>query len=262
VRVAEEASLMSGGRTVWWAKDSAWWRREAIVELGEEFGAAGPAVLDWLACEAKAQNDGGMVRAGYRAIARGCFVELVTVRDVVSRAVALGALEDLAGDDRRFDARISGWQNDQERARGAMRTARWRDGSTDGAEPTRRTAAAERRDNASRSVTVRDGESLTGQDRREGPPLPPASGGGPDTRPGEGDSAPVPPVGGREREKRAFERQLEQFAARHFPGIHHGYIRHEAARLRRARREPTVTALAPLVEKYRPLPDDAEVLAS
>ena len=80
---------MSDGRTHWWAKDSAWWRREWIVELGEEFGAEGPAVIDWLACEAKAQNDGGFVKAGRKSVARGCFVPAETVSHVLSRSVSL-----------------------------------------------------------------------------------------------------------------------------------------------------------------------------
>jgi SOS response regulatory protein OraA/RecX len=117
---------VTGGRTVWWAKDSAWWRRELIVELGEEFGAAGPAVIDWLACEAKAQNDSGCVKAGRKTVARGCFVEVATVSNVLSRSVTLGLLEDFKEDGSRFTCRISGWLADNERASAAARQSRKR----------------------------------------------------------------------------------------------------------------------------------------
>lgn len=114
---------MSDGRTVWWPKDSAWWRRETVVELGEEFGPAGPAVLDWLSCEAKAQNDGGRVKAGVRSCARGVFCDAATVSHVLSRAVALGALDDYEEAAGRFTARISGWRKDNERGQAAARKA-------------------------------------------------------------------------------------------------------------------------------------------
>lgn len=243
---------MADGRTVWWAKDSAWWRREAIVELGEEFGAGGPAVLDWLACEAKAQNDGGVVRAGYRAIARGCFVELVTVRHVVSRAVELGALEDLEGDDRRFDCRLSGWHVDQERGRGAIRQAGRRDAATHGTEPTVAAAAAAACHGLSRAVTPRHAESLTGQDRRREPPPPPAGGGSTDLGDQEtGDTAPAPPSSSRVRDRDAYARQLATFTERHFPGLPPGYVELAAGQLRLRGKPPTAELLRPRVERYR-----------
>ena len=117
---------MSDGRTVWWAKDAAWWRRERVVELGEEFGSAGPAVIDWLACEAKSQNAGGRVKAGPRTVARGCFVDVVTVCHVLSRAVSLGLLDDYIEDAGRFECRISGWGAEQERVKAAQRKAEQR----------------------------------------------------------------------------------------------------------------------------------------
>jgi hypothetical protein len=117
---------MTSGRTVWWGKDSAWWRREWIVELGEEFGSDGPAVIDWLSCEAKAQNDGGFVKAGRKSVARGCFVNVVTVSHVLSRAVTLGLLDEFTERQGRFTCRISGWQADQERATAAARKAKER----------------------------------------------------------------------------------------------------------------------------------------
>lgn len=119
---------MSGGRTIWWGKDCAWWEREAVVALGEEFGAEGPAILDWLSCKAKAQNDGGYVKAGFRSVARGCFIgELVTVSHVLSRAVTLGSLDDYEESGVTFTCRISGWKADQARAGAAVRKAKSRE---------------------------------------------------------------------------------------------------------------------------------------
>jgi hypothetical protein len=121
---------VTDGLTYWWMKDSAWWRREYLVELGDEFGPAGPAVVDWLACEAKAQNDGGRVKAGFRATARGTFItDPGEAAVIVGRAAELGALDDLEvmPDGRRFTCRVSGWRNDQERAQAAERNRRYRD---------------------------------------------------------------------------------------------------------------------------------------
>jgi hypothetical protein len=164
---------MTGGRTVWWPKDSAWWRREHIVELGEEFGADGPAVLDWLSCEAKAQNDGGRVKTGYKSIARGCFVDLVTVRHAVSRAVQLGALDDFEEQKTRFEARISGWSKDNERGRASLRQqdARTRVGGA--VEPNGEDGQGVTQRDVSRVVTVRHAESPTGQDSSKEPPISP-----------------------------------------------------------------------------------------
>lgn len=119
---------MSGeGRTFWWAKDAGWWRRELIVALGEEFGPLGPAVIDWLSCEAKAQNDAGRVKSGPRSLARGVFSDVETVSHVLSRSVTLGLLDDFEERDGRFTCRVSGFQADQERGRAAARKAAQRD---------------------------------------------------------------------------------------------------------------------------------------
>lgn len=144
---------MTTGRTYWWAKDSGWWRREIVVALGEEFGPAGPAVLDWLSCEAKAQNDGGTVKAGKRSLARGTFVDLVTVGHVLSRAVTLGGLEDFEDGELTFVCRISGWRSDQERGQSAARKAeqRARENATDSDNPPEHTPVTKR--DMSRSVT-------------------------------------------------------------------------------------------------------------
>lgn len=125
---------MTAGRTIWWPKDAAWWRRERIVELGEEFGADGPAVIDWLSCEAKAQNDAGSVKSGVRTIARGCFVDAVTVSHVLSRAVTLCLLDDFEESNGVITCRISGWKADDARGRAAVRQAekRLRDAGSEG----------------------------------------------------------------------------------------------------------------------------------
>lgn len=146
---------MSDGRTVWWPKDAAWWRREWVVALGEEFGPAGPAVVDWLTCEAKAQHDGGRVKAGLRSCARGAFVDVETVGAVLARAAALGALDDYEHADGRFTARISGWEQDNERGRAAFRKSRQRE---------REQGEVTDRD-VSRPVTPGHGESVKGQER-------------------------------------------------------------------------------------------------
>jgi hypothetical protein len=148
---------MSDGRTVWWPKDSAWWRREHVVELGEEFGPAGPAVLDWLTCEAKAQNDGGSVKAGLRSCARGAFVDAELVGRVLARAAELGALDDYERADGRFTARISGWEQDNERGRAACRKARQRE-----REAERDDGVTDR--DRSRPVTPAHGHSPTGEE--------------------------------------------------------------------------------------------------
>lgn len=119
---------MSDGRTYWLAKDAAWWRREWIVVLGEEFGPAGPAVIDWLECEAKSQNDGGRVKAGPTTVARGTFVDVVTVSHVLSRAVTLCLLLDYEEHGGRFTCRIAWWQADQGKASAAKRKRDWRAG--------------------------------------------------------------------------------------------------------------------------------------
>jgi hypothetical protein len=117
---------VSDGRTIWMPKDTGWWRREHVVELGEEFGPVGPAVLDWLSCEAKLQNDGGNVKAGPRTLARGVFSDLVTVRNVLSRAVTIGALHHFEEHDGRFTCTISGWSSDNQRGWNAFRQADYR----------------------------------------------------------------------------------------------------------------------------------------
>jgi hypothetical protein len=114
---------VTSGRTVWRAKDAAWWRRERVVELGQEFGAAGPAVLDWLEGEAKAQNDGGRVKTGFRALAHGVFTSHDEARAIVARAIEIGALDDFEEQGRGFIVRVSGFTHDQTLGRDAMKKA-------------------------------------------------------------------------------------------------------------------------------------------
>jgi hypothetical protein len=117
--------MSPAGRTTWWGKDAAWHRRELVVELGEEFGAEGPMVLDVLSAWAQEQRDAGAVRGGFRTLARESFVTVCHAQSIVARAAEIGALDDLKIDEdgRRFECRVSGWHSDQQRARAAARQA-------------------------------------------------------------------------------------------------------------------------------------------
>lgn len=205
------------GRTYWWAKDAAWWRRERIVELAEEFGPAGPAVIDWLSCEAKAQNDNGWVKTGYRSVGRGCFVEPVTVGHVVSRAVALCLLDEFTEDDGRFTCRISGWQHDQQRVEATLRkrVQRTREASKDG-------ESEDASHDTSRDVTDCPKKSLTGQDRREQhSPQPPKGGEAAalnSARERLQTEAPIKPTGNRSRDQGHYHERIQAWTAEHFPG--------------------------------------------
>lgn len=196
---------MSSGRTYWWAKDAAWWRRERIIALGEEFAAAGPAVIDWLSCEAKAQNDKGWVKAGYRAVAHGAFVEPVTVGHIVSRAVELGLLDEFSETNGVFTCRISGWDSDQVRVEATLRKRAERARKSSNGGGSSHDADDESHD-ASRDVTERPEKSPTGQDRTEVQP-------------------PIgPPKGGRDRDLAAYEDSFSAWAAEHFPGVRVGSL--------------------------------------
>lgn len=115
--------VVSEGRTIWFPLDTGWFRREHVVELGEEFGPVGPLVLAWLSLEAKMQNDGGVVKAGPKAVARGVFSDAVTVSHVLSRAVRIGALHHYSEHDGRFTCTISGWEMDNRRGWDSFRKA-------------------------------------------------------------------------------------------------------------------------------------------
>lgn len=162
---------MSGeGRTVWQAQDAAWWRRERIVLLGQEFGSEGPAVANWLECEAKAQNAGGLVKAGYATAAHGTFIEggAARAREIVSYAVEIGFLEDFEEGERTFTATIAAYSADQGKGRAATRKADQRDRDQEGQDVTD--------DDESRSVTGSHAPvSETGQERTEEKNTSPAS---------------------------------------------------------------------------------------
>jgi hypothetical protein len=110
------------GRTNFWPKDAAWWGRSRIIKAGREHGPLAPAVLDFIICEAKAQNpsasEEGWVKVGYEAIAyRATFgtSDVVRIRPVVSTLVRVGLLDDFEedpNDDDVFTCRISGWRED------------------------------------------------------------------------------------------------------------------------------------------------------
>lgn len=117
------------GRTTWWAKDAAWWRRGRVMRLGREFGVAGPAVLDYLMGEAKSQGPtkghDGSVKADVAAISIACFIDDdELVERIVSKAVELGALDDYEDHgDGMFTCRMSGWKSDVEKPLAAAKKA-------------------------------------------------------------------------------------------------------------------------------------------
>jgi hypothetical protein len=101
------------------------------VELGYEHGPAGPLVVDWLLCEARSQNPprtgDGSVRAGYAAIAQGCYLaDSAQAKRIVQTCVDLGLLDDFTDQERTFDARISGWDADVNQPLDAARKAQAR----------------------------------------------------------------------------------------------------------------------------------------
>lgn len=121
---------MSDGRTYWWAKDAAWYRREHQSAIALSHGPIGLSALDWLCCHAKELNDAGRVKSGYSAIALGigaphCLPEITSA---IQYAATIGALDDFEEheDGMRFRCRISGWEADQSRAANSFRQARHR----------------------------------------------------------------------------------------------------------------------------------------
>ena len=93
-------------------KDVGWHRQETVVVLGEEFGAAGPMILDWLTCNVSSV---GVVDAAWSEIATGTFVGREIVERVVEHLALQGDLEVLADDGDRLqcqmrDVRIKSWR--------------------------------------------------------------------------------------------------------------------------------------------------------
>jgi hypothetical protein len=120
---------MSSGRTSWFGKDAGWWRRDYIIALVDQFGPAGPAVIDYICCECAAQDgySQGTVKTNHRAIMRDTGVSLVTLLAILDAAVALGLLEDFERlTDHLFTCRISGWKSDRDKAMASVRKARSR----------------------------------------------------------------------------------------------------------------------------------------
>jgi hypothetical protein len=66
-------------------------------------------------------------------------------------------------------------------------------------------------------------------------------------------TAPLPPTGGRTRDRISYEGKLAEFSAAHFPGAPAGLVAQQAELLRRSGHEPTVHALRPLVERWQPV---------
>lgn len=65
-------------------------------------------------------------------------------------------------------------------------------------------------------------------------------------------TAPLPPAGGRQRDRISYEGKLAEFSVEFFPGAPAGLVAQMAAELRTGGREPTVEALRPLVERWHP----------
>lgn len=166
--------MSTSGRSYFWGKDAGWWRRRRNVVLLREFGVAGPAVIDWLSCEAKAQHlpgsKAGYVKTGVESIADALRLDDEEVRAILSRSVTLLALDDYEEHDDLFTCRVSGWADDQKRMQDAMRQQAKRDrdktetpdehGESDVADDVASHAA-------SRSVTERHANPPRGEERRE-----------------------------------------------------------------------------------------------
>lgn len=198
------------GRTTWYAEDAAWHRRELIVEIGEEFGAGGVLVMKVFRAWAQEQrsNGCGKVRGGFRSLAREAFVTVADARAVVEGAAAIGALDDLEVDQdgRRFTCRVSGWTADQERGRAAFRKEKQR--ASHGSEHIER--------DMSRIVT-------------------------PSTQPNQTIEVlpPLPPQGGRDRDKQQFDDDLARWAQEFFPDANPRHVGALASWLRGRDVEPT-----------------------
>lgn len=197
------------GRTLYWPKDAAWWRRGRIVKLGREFGPAGPAVIDHLMCDARTQGPikghDGSVKSDYSSLALLCFInDDDLVAKIVERAVALGVLDDFEEDaNGTFECRMSGWNQDVERPLNSERQARKRTPK----QPDVPQSTPEY-PNVTREVEV-DGEvEIT-------PPVVPLTGDEPAMTDLVGSVIPRKPGGGRQRDKDEYARQLAAWVAAH-----------------------------------------------
>jgi hypothetical protein len=116
----------TSGRTIWQAQDVAYYERERVVLLGTRFGPAGITVANWLECKAKAQNDDGMVKAGYAAIARGAFIpgaDEELVQQIVAFMVEIKFLKQFNAGEYTFVAEVAAFKEDQPRGHRALKRA-------------------------------------------------------------------------------------------------------------------------------------------
>jgi hypothetical protein len=164
-RAQDAGGTPVSGRTLYWPKDAAWWRRERVTAAGLESERA-PAVLDWLTCEAKAQSgprdEHGWVKTGYAAIAHGAafgHASAEQIRPVVSLLVRVGLLDDFEElGEGVFKCRISGWREDVHLTLEASRKARERAASRDvPARPARPAASGRGEQNSSEEPSWDEG---------------------------------------------------------------------------------------------------------
>jgi hypothetical protein len=113
------------GRTSWYPTDAAEADRELNVELGDEFGPAGPLVMRLMKDFAGQQDlrGEGQVRTGFRVLAKKCHIERDESQKIIERAAEIGALDDLRVDEdgRRFTCRVSGWKADFNRGKSTLK---------------------------------------------------------------------------------------------------------------------------------------------
>lgn len=174
----------------------------------------------------------GDAPADAQDIARRAGVSVAIARSTVEKLRRVGVLEhdDDLGCDIVHD--FADWNPAPKTDKtGAERARRYREKQT-------RVTPSSRRD--SRDVTGRDGGIVTPTEVEVEVEL-------------EEKTPPLPPEGGRTRDRIRYEGELAEFGAEHFPGIDVGYVSHFAGRLRASGHEPTVAALRPLVEQHRPV---------
>lgn len=117
--------MAAGGRTSWLPRDAAHHDRELVVELGEEFGPAGPYIDAVLRDLAQQQRNDGHVLTGFRSLARKTFTDPELVRRVVEHGASSGLFDGfrVLEDGRRFELWCSGWSADAKRGIAAVRKA-------------------------------------------------------------------------------------------------------------------------------------------
>jgi hypothetical protein len=98
--------------------DGGWFERDYVAALILEHRALGPAVMLYLACLACTHGgyEDGFVNTGRNAISLALNADASEVEQVIATARDLGLLDDFEGTPARFEARISGWRSDRDRA--------------------------------------------------------------------------------------------------------------------------------------------------